>query len=453
MNQDFLNKSKIPEHWLCWTFRSPQWLKKPLRTASNLVVRVFDPGHINHDNGPDIRNAILEIDGVVQKGDIEFHLRAEDWFRHGHHDDRRYQNLILHVLWDAPHAVPAALMGRFPHLILRHQLSISFPTWKEKMNLLEEQEPASDQRINDIKDVTLHQLKNYGQIRFMHKVERFQHWLQHLSFEDMLVISMAEVLGYSKNKFPLRQLMWENPPSKIFGTVPRLYCSPLGIWVYLTIQANLVTAQSFTHLNIRQGKAVEKVHQLFNYFTSRGATPILAVEDWNFSRIRPTNNPVIRLGALAQILFQYQGASLFNKLLQSASMRLSFKNLIAEWKSFLHLPIRGELSDVIQNMFGIPIQIRQIIGQQRINQFIINAALPMLYLWAERSNNPGFQQYISGIYEEFPACENAKVVRQFEAALSNTSSLKLAIHQQGALELLVEQNLNCTVATRQMKIF
>lgn len=453
MNQDLPIKSKICEQWLYRTFRSPHLLKKPLRTVVNLPVNIIHPGKMNLDNGPDIRNAVLEINGIVQKGDIEFHLAPQDWFKHGHHEDRRYQNLILHVLWDAPQGIPSALLCRFPHLILCHNLSIPFLAWSEKMSQLEDEDSGVDRKIRGIKNVTVHQLKNFGQIRFIHKVERFQQWLSQFSFEEMVIISLAEVLGYSKNKFPMRELLWENPPSKIFGAVPRFCWSPLGIWVYLTMQANLLTAQSFNHLNIRHNGIIERTHQLFNHFARQGATPILTVEDWNFSRIRPANQPVIRLGALSQIIFMYQGVSLFKRMLESASKRLDLKHLVAEWKSCLNLPMSNGLGTAIQDMFCIPLRSNQIIGSQRTNQFIINAAMPLLYLWASRSHNPGFQHYISGLYEEFPACEDAKILRQFETILSNSSPLRLAIHQQGALELLAEQSINSMVPRGQMKVF
>lgn len=445
MNQYLPNK--IPEHWLYRTFCSPVLLKQPLHTTDNQTVTIVDSGRINFDNGPDIRNAVLDIDGIVQKGDIEFHLTAEDWFRHGHHEDRRYGKLILHVLWDAPQAIDPSLLSRFPHLILRHQLAIPFPLWREKMNLLEAQESEIDPKIAGI---SLIRLKRYGQSRFLHKVERFQFWLEQFSFEDILMISLAEVLGYSKNKFPLRQLLWKNPPAKIFQDIPRLYGSPLGIWVYLAIQADLLTAQSFTHFRIHQ--IVERVQQLFLYFTEEGVTPILKIEDWNFSRVRPKNNPIIRLAALSQILFQFQRTPLFKKLLQSATNRLSLNKLVAEWHSQLSLGFGRELSAAIASMFNLPVQAKYTVGSQRIDQFIVNAVFPLLYLWGRRTENPGFQHYINGLYEEFPACENARIVRQFDAALPDTS-LKLAIHQQGALELLAEQNLSCTEQTGQAKFF
>ncbi len=39
-----------------------------------------------------------EVTGRTLVGDVEFHLRAGDWFTHGHHTDPRYNQVILHVV-------------------------------------------------------------------------------------------------------------------------------------------------------------------------------------------------------------------------------------------------------------------------------------------------------------------------------------------------------------------
>ena len=54
--------------------------------------------------GPDVRDAVLrflsgsEQEGARLAGDVEFHVRAGDWFAHGHHLDPRYNHVILHVV-------------------------------------------------------------------------------------------------------------------------------------------------------------------------------------------------------------------------------------------------------------------------------------------------------------------------------------------------------------------
>src|SRR5919199_844755 len=50
--------------------------------------------------GPDYQDAILAWDErEVISGDVEFHARSSDWYRHGHDRDPRYNRVVLHVVW------------------------------------------------------------------------------------------------------------------------------------------------------------------------------------------------------------------------------------------------------------------------------------------------------------------------------------------------------------------
>lgn len=55
--------------------------------------------------GPDARDAVLRFlaytgqeENAQRVGDVEFHIRASDWFTHRHHTDPRYNQVILHVV-------------------------------------------------------------------------------------------------------------------------------------------------------------------------------------------------------------------------------------------------------------------------------------------------------------------------------------------------------------------
>jgi hypothetical protein len=61
--------------------------------------QIVDPGEYNHAaSGPDFWNAKIKMDGILWVGDVEIHVRASDWFRHGHHNDKAYNQVILHVV-------------------------------------------------------------------------------------------------------------------------------------------------------------------------------------------------------------------------------------------------------------------------------------------------------------------------------------------------------------------
>jgi hypothetical protein len=61
--------------------------------------RVIDPGVYNEfGSGPDFIHAKILIDNILWVGNVEIHLRSSDWYRHGHHFDGAYSNVVLHVV-------------------------------------------------------------------------------------------------------------------------------------------------------------------------------------------------------------------------------------------------------------------------------------------------------------------------------------------------------------------
>ena len=70
----------------------------PFQLETGEKVRVIDPGVLNRDAGPDFFNAKVKIEGRVWVGNVEIHMKASDWHRHGHDSDPAYDNVILHVV-------------------------------------------------------------------------------------------------------------------------------------------------------------------------------------------------------------------------------------------------------------------------------------------------------------------------------------------------------------------
>ncbi|HLW01648.1 MAG TPA: DUF2851 family protein [Ktedonobacterales bacterium] len=71
----------------------------PLRTTSGERLTVLYPGRPGGGAGPDFRDAVIRLgDDRTLCGDVEVHLRGGDWRAHGHQDDPRYRQVILHVV-------------------------------------------------------------------------------------------------------------------------------------------------------------------------------------------------------------------------------------------------------------------------------------------------------------------------------------------------------------------
>lgn len=69
--------------------------------SSALPLPVLRAGRAGRGPGPDVREATLLLpSGVTRTGDVEVHLRASDFVRHGHAGDHAYGNVILHLVWE-----------------------------------------------------------------------------------------------------------------------------------------------------------------------------------------------------------------------------------------------------------------------------------------------------------------------------------------------------------------
>ncbi len=68
-------------------------------------------GRAGRGPGPDVREAVFVRDGVPLAGDVEVHLRASDFGRHGHGVDRAYDGVVLHLVWEDDRGSPVSLAG------------------------------------------------------------------------------------------------------------------------------------------------------------------------------------------------------------------------------------------------------------------------------------------------------------------------------------------------------
>ncbi len=68
-----------------------------LVTTDGRKVEVIDPGMQNRDAGPDFFNAKVKIGGQLWAGNVEIHGSSNDWVQHGHHRDKLYNSVILHL--------------------------------------------------------------------------------------------------------------------------------------------------------------------------------------------------------------------------------------------------------------------------------------------------------------------------------------------------------------------
>ena len=174
--------------------------------------------------GPDVRAAVLcdcsphrplpdqNIREVIHarkySGDVEFHVRVSDWFGHRHHNDVRYNNVVLHVVqFCNDHAPTIRQDGRVVPVCSLSDLPARAAS---PSDLLQDQKLWPCQQVlQSMSPVACNKLlEDAGILRFEQKVQAFVEQL-HASassltpqalYDACLIPALSEGLGYGRNR-------------------------------------------------------------------------------------------------------------------------------------------------------------------------------------------------------------------------------------------------------------
>jgi len=352
--------------------------------GGNHRLRIMTKGENNRQRGPDIQFAKFDLDGIVYQGDVEFHISVGDWYRHGHHLDRGYTNVLLHLVAGGNEGfVLHELNGcRIPTFILPKPTDTFFS-----------RHPAQSchtPSLNSIdeKDVLIHLALE----RLEFKVSSCRSSLEYQQPEAVFYQLFFSAMGFPNNKFPFQMLSEKIKISFIQqlysynGYEPAILLALyFGLSGFLPVKNPDVASTQFE-------KAFKKYHFLIN-----GAP--LASTNWNLHLVRAHNHPHFRLAAWVYTLSHYYPKSLFLIIKEIFNKRSSFSVLKFELFELFHIEVSGYWKD----HFALckPLnhsQNRYYWGDLRITEIILNVIIPLIITEAELHGSFGFSEYIKGFF-------------------------------------------------------
>lgn len=410
---------KIDEAFVQKLWNEQRFFDTNMEAIDRRAVRVLKPGIWNHHEGPDFMHAEIEIDGKLQIGDVEIHVRSSEWYAHQHHLNSRYNRVILHaVFFNDDFNLRTRLQNgkRTPTLELLKWIAV------DTGDLYDDTEETTEEGMCRVtgKQLNMEVLKgafeSLGRERFLEKAESMRLLRTRLDFEQLLYEGIMEALGYARNSKALRELAQHVP----FADLDQK--SELEIQATLFGVAGLLPSQREKPLpaEVTNDPSIVALEAAWRASEYADLPARMTEARWRLIG-RPLNHPARRIAAMSRLIHQCQGSLMMHFLPiceKAASMdtQKSFRTIIKELRTLLTLEPTGYWE--IHSNFGTGGARKSVlIGNERGVDIIINKILPIVYVWAIESGSQKLQEGVLQLYSIAPKSSGNKITRKIDAQI------------------------------------
>ena len=197
-----------------------------LATTAGEPVEVLHPGYRNTGSGPDFSDVRLKINGINWSGHAEMHINSSDWYLHKHQNDKAYDSVVLHVVWQHNKEVQRSNGSTIPTIELQQRVPAKLLLQYQKLLTVAAPFPCAPQLA------TVPDLQRYAMldtalaVRLQHKADEVlqlhQHTGQH--WEQTAYQLLARAFGFKTNSQPMQQLATSVPLKLVqqYSTQPKL---------------------------------------------------------------------------------------------------------------------------------------------------------------------------------------------------------------------------------------
>ena len=385
-----------------------QKMFQSILTLDNTEIEIINPGLRNLDAGPDFFNAKIRINDTLWAGNVEMHVRASDWFRHHHHDDRAYDSVILHIVLQADAVIrlhdgemvktvvmkiPQDVMEKYEKLTNRGQIIFSAINCRK--------------HLNAVPSLILHDWQTSLAIqRMMNKVGRVKDIIDNKqkSWPEAFYVLLCRSLGTGINSDSCERLARSLP--------------------YVYLQKHADNTRQLEAMLLGQGNLIEDETTRSEYEFLRAKFNLRPIGNcaWKHSKIRPVSSPRSRLKALSIIINRQP--NLFAKILECQDVKSLTK--------LLYVP--------------------NLLGASTIGSIIINSVIPTIMAYGQWQEDLDLCERSIDMLEALPSEAN----RYMEQWISCGIPLRSALESQAMLQLYKEycephRCLKCRIGCWLMK--
>jgi Protein of unknown function (DUF2851) len=402
------------EEIIGFLWKSQYFDQQNLQTDAGESLQILALGQQNTNAGPDFTNVRVLIDGLEWAGHVELHVRSSDWQRHNHTQNRAYDSVVLHVVYENDTPVVRTDGTLLPTLTLKKRI---LPHFTQKYYaLIESQTPVPcAAQFDQVPQLTKVAMLDRA---LMQRLERKAVFVQELlaqnkqDWEETTYQLLGHNFGFKLNSEPFLRLA-QGLPFKILqkhrNNLQQIEALLLGQagWLQDPDLADEYTVQ------------LKREHQFLAAKYNLETTQLRA-HQWHMLRLRPANFPVVRLAQLAALV-QAQ-PSLFSLLLNTTNL------------SDLSKQLRVKQSVYWQNHYLIGKEAQgkvPALGRSSVENIVINTVVPLLVAYSQAKDNRQWLDQAVTLLEQLPAEHNHITNTWQQLGLATTTSFD----SQAAIEL------------------
>lgn len=365
-------------------------LIKGAATTDGRPLRVIDPGRLNTDAGPDFFNASVKIGDETWHGNVEMHVRASDWHRHGHSDDRAYDSVVLHIVAVDDDSVTRPDGSVIPQAVM--EIGSGARERYEAMGRGADTGLPCAAGLRDIPGIYVTDwLTALAVERVFTKSERAAAIAESTggNWEEAAYITFARALGFGLNSEPF-ELTARSLPLNI---LLKHRDNPLAVEAMIFGQAGLIPDPA-----IDEDPYVEALRQEYRFmaakFSLRSPNP-----QWKLARTRPQNLPHRRLALLARKVANGFGLMGDLAAARSADRVRDLFSVTPEGFWATHFTFAPSKSRVFPT----------VLGRQAVDSLIINVAVPLLHARACSRGDDAAMECALDLLASLPPEDNSPV--------------------------------------------
>lgn len=339
-------------------------LSDDLVTVDGQRVSIIDPGRLNTDAGPDFFNAKVRIGSKLWAGDVEMHVRASDWHRHGHDGDPAYNSVILHVVDCDDTPIKRGDGEIIPQMVMR-----CAPDFSVKYD-----------RLVGRSDIDLPCAYSFRETSSLHVTS----WMAALGYERLydkaarltalmddhpgdwdhaVYVTLARALGFGLNSLPMERLALATP----LAFMRKHSDSSVALEALLFGQGGFLNKEGVRG----DDPYVDQLSRRYAFLSHKFSLRPLDSPGWKMSRTRPQNLPHRRLAVLAAFL-----ADNFRP-----SARLLTMETPAEAIDYFRAPLSGYWANHYTLGGAASERACETMSEASARILVINVVAPLLMAW------------------------------------------------------------------------